>query len=189
MNTSPTGRRIIVLLLVVAVVAIIWNFANPPASGQKGKALTKEEADKQIAAARAETKRMGAERLEMEPKIETLSADKPADELAPRMARDLQRIAKEANVHLSEIKPQRPRPISDKLEKATIEVRFRAPFQPDAMRFFYLVEAPEGKMVVDKFTISASDNKRDSVEITAQITQFTRSLSSTGGDNSNVTQK
>ncbi len=189
MNTSPLGRRIISLLIVVAVIALVWNFANPPASGQKGKPLTKEEAQRQIDSAKADIKRMSQERLEMEPKIEMLSSDKLSDELIPRMVRDLQRIAKEANVHLTEVKPQRPRPLSDKLEKVTVEVRLRAPFQPNAMQFFYLIESPDGKMVVDKFAITASDSKRNSVEISANVTLFTRSLSNLGGDSSNVTQK
>jgi len=188
-NTSPSGRRIISLLIVVAVIALVWNFANPPASGQKGKPLTKEEVQRQINAVNADIKQMSKERLEMEPKIETLSSDKAADELIPRMIRDLQRIAKEAKVHLTEVKPQRPRPVSAKLEKVTVEVRLRAPFQPNAMQFFYLIEAPEGKMVVDKFTITATDNKRNSVEISANVTLFTRALSTVGGDSSNVTQK
>ena len=62
-----------------------------------------------------------------------------------------------------------------KYRRVPVEVRFRAPFQPNVVRFLYDLENPSGRMVIDKISITSADARFRTVEVSAQITVFTRS--------------
>jgi hypothetical protein len=133
--------------------------------------------------------------------------NKPVEQLVPLVIRDLQATAQRAGIHLREVKPLRPKQVTEepvirpgqKTTRTTqtthdvlgarvpVEVRFRAQFQPNVVRFLYDVENPAGKMVVDKISITSADAKFKVVEVSAQITVFTRSSAGTSGGDSGET--
>jgi hypothetical protein len=192
MKINPRERAMLLIGAVIVVGALAWNALNPPATaGQKGKILTAEEAERKKSDSLKEIKRMVQEQEAIQPQIARLAYKRPPDELVPRLIRDLQRLAKQANVRLMEIKPQRSRPLAgSKMEKVSIDIRLRAPFQPNVMHFFYLAEAPEGRMTVEKFNIASADSRLKSVDVSAQITVFTRVTSgANGGEVQNVSAK
>jgi Tfp pilus assembly protein PilO len=176
MPIKPRERRLVLLGVVVVGGVLLWDRLNPPKPPiSLQKQVTVEEAEKRRQAAIAEMKRLRLEKEAQEPRIQQASYNRPADELIPRVVRDLQRIAKQAGIHFTEIKPQRSRPLStSSLEKIPIEVRFRAAFQPNVMKFFYLLEAPKGKMTLEKFNVTSGDPRLKTVDVTALITVFTR---------------
>ena len=91
-------------------------------------------------------------------------------------------LADKAGVHIREIKPLRSRTLPDgSVTRVPLEVRFNAPFQPNVMRFLYFAEDPTKKMVVDKFSITSTDAHLKTVDVTAQITVYTRSAIGAAG--------
>ena len=96
--------------------------------------------------------------------------------------RDIQAIALKSNIHIREIKPIKARKLADGSgSKVSMEVRFRAAFQPNVMKFLYLAEDPTGKMVVDKLSLTSADARFRTVEVSAQIAVFTRSTAVSSG--------
>lgn len=104
------------------------------------------------------------------------------DTVAALATQDLQDIAARSNVHLRETKPVRvSKTKSGQLVRVQLEVRFRATFQPDVMRFLYYVENPSRRMVVDKIDITSADSRFKKVEISARISVFTQAVSGGAG--------
>ncbi|GEM_PF-1315425 len=175
--------------LVLAVVA--WNFLSPPAGQAAAKGeMSTEDAKAKLKDAQREMSKMRTDTDTMDPSIDKMSYKIPAEQLVPRMIRDLQKIADSSGIHLREIKPIRGKKLkSNAGVRVPVEVRFKATFQPDAIRFLYHVEEADSRMVVDKINISSADPRFKTVEVSATITVFTTSLagfSSGEGDNSNV---
>jgi len=193
---TRSGREKTLLLIGVPVVLVVlaWNFLVPPsgATSQKGM-LSTPEARKKLAEAQTENKKMIADEARMDPGIEKMAYKIPAEQLVPRVIRDLQTIADKSGVHLREIKPIRGKALkSNAGVRVPVEVRFKAAFQPDAVRFLYHVEESDSRMVVDKINITSADPKFKTVEVSATITVFTTSLagySGGEGDNSNATTR
>ncbi len=183
MALSKRDRNALVFLAVGAVVILGGNLLIPPAApGAQKKLLPASEANARREVALRTLKRLSGEQDELEPRIATMISDLPAEELTPRTIRDLQAIAAKSNVHLREIKPLRPRALAlGKGARAPLEIRFRAAFQPDVVRFLYFVEDPARKMVVDKINVTSGDARFKTVDVSAQITVFTRSTAGVTG--------
>ena len=179
---QPRERNLFILAGVVAVGAALFSILNPSgaSTARKGVLISAEAAEAKREVSLKELKQINLSSGTIEPNIEKMAFNRPAEELIPRVVRDLQRIARQSNIRLQEVKPQRSRPLSSgQGEKVPIDIRFRAPFQPNVTRFLYFVEAPEGKMAIEKFNITTGDAKTRSVDVSAQIVVFTRVLSRT----------
>jgi len=194
MKISPREIRTIVIVVLIAVVALVINYATQPKSVGKGPQVPLETAQQRTDKATAAIQKIKQEDKEIKPRIEEMSYTEPAEELVPQMIHDLQATAKKTGIHLDKIKPLRPGLLPGKNgTRVPLEVHFRTPFQPNAVKFLYYVEDPAGKMVVEKLDISSADAKFKTVDVTAQITVFTRALAkdpgAAGGDTENVKDK
>ncbi len=188
MQISPRERRLVTIGGVVVVLIVIFNILTPSGGGKSlagtvpyAKAVKDNEVNERNAA------RLAREATELEPHVATLAYDLAPDELVPRTIRDLQQIAAKAGVHIREVKPIRPRTLASGMGSSVpLEVHFLAPFKPNTVKFLYLVEDPDGRMVVDKLDITSADPRQKTVEVAAQITVYTRSVApgTTGTDTS-----
>lgn len=186
------------MLIVVGLPAVlIWAAwlilaPSPGAANQKGQ-LSAADADKKTHDLELQNKVMIKEQDEMAPKIAQMSYTIPAEQLVPRVIRDLQSIAAKSGVHLREIKPIRGKKLkSNAGVRVPIEVRFNSKLQPDAVHFLYHIEEADSRMVVDKINITSADPRFKTVDVSATITVFTTSLdgfSGGEGDNSNATNR
>ena len=181
-NLSARERTMVIVCIVflIAVVIFIKWPSGQPASGQK--LLSRDQAEAKYHQDAAKYVDMGRQTDDLGPRMDHLSYEASAETLVPQLVRDLQLIAAKSGVHLHEIRPLRPRLLPSKLgARVPFEVRFRATFQPDVVRFLYYVEAPNDKMVVDKIDITSAGEKFKTVDVTAQVTVFTRSVSGITG--------
>lgn len=187
-------RLLMIFGIPLVLIVLAWNFLSPPAgqTSQKGM-LSAADARKKLDEVKRENTRMRTEEDKMDPDIDKMSYNVPAEQLVPRVIRNLQTIADKSGVHLREIKPIRGKKLkSNAGVRVPVEVRFKAPFQPDAIRFLYHVEETDSRMVVDKINITSADPRFKTVEVSATITVFTTSLvgySGGEGDNSNASNR
>lgn len=182
---STLSKREIGMLVggVVVVFGIgIYAILNPPPSAAGKAQLTPAQASQQAKDKLAKITSMTRDQARLEPRIAQMSYDLPPDLLVPRLINDLQRIARKSDVHLREIKPQKPRDLGGVTgARVTLEIRFRAPLQPAVIKFLYFVEDPSGKMTVDKVILNTVDSKSNTVDVTALISVFTRSAPDPAG--------
>jgi len=173
------------LLIAVIIVPIILILNALTPSGHTAGARTLLPLDQANTKREIQARTMARwseEEKEMQPQIARMSYNVPADRVVPQMVGDLQRIAAHSGVHLGEIKPAKPGLLpSGSGAQVPVEVRFRAPLQPNTVRFLYEVEDPTGKFVVDKMDITSGDAKFQTVEASAQISVFTRSTIGVAG--------
>lgn len=165
--------------LIAVILILLWGWLTPSVGGGGGQKL--------LPLAKAEEKRVLAERAiqhltteqaVMTKRIDAATYDLPADQVAPIVIGDLQQTAARAGVHLTETKPLRAVPLkTSSLIQIPISVRFRAPFQPNVVQFLYYVEAPDSKEVVDKLTVGAPETKSSDVDVSAEISVYTRAQS------------
>jgi hypothetical protein len=137
--------------------------------------------------------KLGKDQDAMEPRIKKMTYTEPPDTVAALVTQQLQDIADRSGIHLREIKPLRLAKMpSGLVVRVPLEVRFRAAFQPDVMRFLYYLEDPGGKMVVDRVDITSADSRLKTVEISARVSVFTQSVTGVNGtgegDTSNGTE-
>ncbi len=180
MSTLNRRERIMVIGCVIFLIAVGFMLLLP--SGKQGtsaqKLLSADQAQAQLRANKAKYVRLGNDQDRITATVQKLSYDQPAENLVPQMVKDLQEIAAHADVHLREVRPLRAHKLKSGLAVGVpVEVRFRAPFQPDVVRFLYYVEEPARKMVVDKVDINSADPQLRSVDVAAQISVFTQSTS------------
>ncbi len=193
MQISPREKRLVGIGAVILVIILIWNFLTPSGGGASTKGLVS------LAKARSDTDlnrrnqaRLERETKEIDPVIDKLASNTPADRLVPETVKSLQTIATKAGVHIREIKPVRPKLLASTMGSSVpLEIHFLAPFQPNAMKFLYYVEDPSGRMVIDKLDISSADPRKKTVEVSAQVSVFTRNTTGAGtsdaGDKNNAT--
>ncbi len=168
---------IVMLLVIVSAVALTLTPSGKGGAAAAGSKLPLEEAHRQNIKTRLQEKGLAEERKRLQPQVARLTYNMPAEQLTAHISEDLYRLADRAGVHIREIKPLRSRPLPDgSVSRVPLEVRFRAPFQPNVMRFLYFAEDPANKMVVEKFNITSTDARLKSVDVDAQITVFTRAL-------------
>ncbi len=173
---TKSEQRLVGLMVVVCVPAIAYLLFSPK-SGTTGKQalLTVIDADKKKQLMMGKLEQANTEVTALEAANERLTYDLTPEEIVPRVLRQLQQIALDSKVRLREVKPLRPVELkSGQGQKVPLEVRFRAPFQPNAMQFLYAVEDAKYKMVLDKINIASAENRLKAVDMTATITVFTR---------------
>jgi hypothetical protein len=119
----------------------------------------------------------------MEPRLHKMTYQESPDTVAALATQDLQDIAARSHIHLREIKPQLRvgKMKSSLIGRVSLDVRFRASFQPDVVRFLYYLEDPSGRMVVDKVDITSTDSRFKTVDVTARVSVFTQSVTGTSG--------
>lgn len=178
MAISKRDQMMLVVLVVFLVTVFVWLRQTPPHNtGLTGPVLPLEEAESKRAVALKTIKQMSDDQDTINPRIASNAYDMSAEELQPRIVQDLQRLATRAGFHIRQIKSLHPHVLSSgQAVRVPLEVRFRADFQPNIVKFLYFVEDPAGKMVVDKVNLTGSDSKFKTVDVSAQISVFTRSL-------------
>ena len=209
------NKREQVLIGVAAVVLVgtVWYVLAPAGSASKTNLVSLEQAVLKKNESLSNARRLLDEQVAVEPRVKARAYNKAADQLVPVVVGNLQAAADRAGIHLREVRPLRAKIVTDEsdpkaIEKAQttrssragnathellgarvpVEVRFRAPFQPNVVRFLYDLENPSGRMVIDKISITSADARFKTVEVSAQVTVFTRSSNGTaGGDTGEIT--
>lgn len=194
MQISKREITLIIVCVVVVIAAVFFVMTPATPGGAKKGQLTLKDATEKLATMKSSEAQMKREQQQMTPRIQQMSYTQPAEELMPQIIQTLQNSAAKSGVHLREVKPLRPRLIAGGTgARVPLEVRFRTTFQPNAVKFLYMVEDPANRMVVDKINITSADAKFKTVEVAAQITVFTRSsvgVSGTeGGETTNAKAK
>ena len=183
MPRTKRERLLLLIAIIVIPIILIVNALTP--SGRTAGTRTLLPLDQANTKRDIQTRTMARwsqEEKDMPPQIARMSYDLPADQVVPQMVNDLQKIAARSGVHLGEIKPVKPDTLpSGSGAHVPVAVRFRAPLQPNTVRFLYEVEDPTGKFVVDKMDITSGDAKFQTVEASAQISVFTRSTVGVAG--------
>ena len=187
------SEKILVGLMIVVLVIAAYTLFSPKSGGGSNKQalLTAEDANKKKRLTMGKIEQINTDLTAMDAANERLTYDMTPEEIVPRVLRQLQQIAQDSKVRLREVKPLRPVELkSGQGQKVPLEVRFRAPFQPNAMQFLYAVEDSKYKMVLDKINIASAENRLKAVDMTATITVFTRAAyvanSSQGGETPNA---
>ena len=182
---SSRDKGLVALMIFVVLIGVVLKLLPSGAGGVgAGKQLSLEDAQKQTTQGNKQYKLMDDEMKTLQPRIEHMTYTMPAEQLSATVTQDLYTLADKAGVHIREIKPLRAKTLkSGSIARVPLEVRFRAPFQPNVMKFLYMAEDPANKIVVDKVSITSTDTHLKSVDVAAQISVFTRSLtgSSSGG--------
>ncbi len=182
------SKRELYMLLsipVVLVVLLLWNTLFPANKTKlQSTQLSYTDATQKTEVALRTLRRMHDEETEMLPKSAEYAYTQSAEELGPLITQKLVKTASASGVHLREIKPLRARTLaSGTVTRVPFDVHFRALFQPDVVRFLYHIEDPAEKMVVDKMDITSADSRFKSVDVSAQISVYTRN--NAGGGNTN----
>ena len=205
-------EQLMVGICVVVVAGALWLVLSPNGTTGKGNLIPLEQALSKTAASRVNARKLQEEQLAVEPRVKDHAYLNPADQLVPLVIRNLQLAADRAGIHLREVRPLRPKLVTDESDpknatvvtkarttragsttheilgaRVPVEVRFKAQFQPNVVRFLYDLENPSGRMVIDKISITSADARFHTVEVSAQITVFTLSSAGTaGGDTGEV---
>ena len=179
------SKRDKTLLLVMGIVVLLAVFlVMTPSGGASGpkNMLPLDEATAKNVKTKLKYRDLLAEKDRLEPQIKRITYNMAPEQLTAYITEDLYALADRAGVHIREIKPLRSRTLPDgSVTRVPLEVRFNAPFQPNVMRFLYFAEDPTKKMVVDKFSITSTDAHLKTVDVTAQITVYTRSAIGAAG--------
>lgn len=196
-------EQVLVAVCVVFVGGSVW-YALSGTPGAKTNLVSYTEANRRKGEARANARKLTEDQAQIVPKIKARAYRKSPEDLVPIVVGNLQTTAEKAGIHLREVRPLRARLVTDESDPATaaasgsksnrssgkhevlgarvpIEVRFRAPFQPNVVKFLYEVETPAGKMVIDKISITSADARFKTVEVAAQISVFTQSSAGASG--------
>ena len=178
---------LILLAIVVAIIAVWLSLPSSTSAATSKMIPLKEAQDKTFAARRAVSK-MENDSKEIGGRVEKLVYKESAEELTPQIIEQIQKIADKSGVHIREIKPLKAKIVADGTgTRVPLEVRFRSDLQPNVVQFLYEIEDPSGKMSVEKINITSADSKFKVVEVTAQITVFTKSVVGvSGGDSGEV---
>ena len=167
---TPGERRMLVLGLIVLVVCV--PLVLFPGGGSGKKLLSARDARQQYESKLKEKAQLEAEDEQIKPKMDQMVYTDPPEVLIPKVITTLQGYAKDSGIHLREIKPLRAKKVAG-LTKETLTLRFTSEFGK-TVPFFYRVEDPAGKLVVEKFNLTASDPKSRTVDVDAQVALFTQ---------------
>jgi len=206
-------EQVMVGVCVVIVAGSLWFALAPAATGGKTNLVPLDQAIAKTKASKDNVRKLREDQIAIEPRVQAHAYDKPADQVVPIVVGSLQAAAERAGIHLREVRPLRPKTVTDAMDpnavtqttkgkssrssntthellgaRVPVEVRFKAPFQPNVVKFLYDLENPAGRMVIDKISITSADAKFRTVEVSAQITVFTRSSTgAAGGDAGEIT--
>jgi len=167
---TPSERRMVMICAIVVVVGAVVLMSPPATTGKKlltaAQAVTKrEDLDRKIKLLRKETD-------ELKPHIDALTYTEAPEVVVPKVIRTLQKCAVDSGIHIREVKPLRAKKFIGVI-KVPLNVRFTCEFGK-SVPFLYRVEAPENKIVVDKFTVTASDPKKHTVDVDVEVDLFTQ---------------
>jgi hypothetical protein len=183
MQIRSNRERMMLLLCGVVLLVALYMVMSP--SGKPvvhHTLLPTEAADAQYATKKKTYIQLRSQLDEMEPRIQKMTFTQPPDTVAAIATQDLQDVAARSGIHLNETKPLRAvKTTTGLVVRVPLEVRFRAAFQPEVMRFLYYLEDPAGKMVVDKIDITSADSRLKTVEVSARISVFTQSVTGVNG--------
>lgn len=169
------GReKFLIILCILALVIVVPMLLTPPPEAS-GKLLPAAKARQEYDLKVREKEKMEAEIDRLKPKIESLVYKDAPEKVLPQVIKALQKQAKDAGIHLREIKPLRARKLST-VTKVPVTVRFASRFD-QSLPFLYAVEDPDNKLVVEKFSISSPDSKSKTVDVEVQLALFTSSAS------------
>lgn len=208
------NRREQVLVGVGAVVVAgsLWYALTPSgAPGANANLLPLKQAVAKTAASKVNVRKLREEQSAVEPSVKVRAYNTPPEQLVPVVVGNLQAAADRAGIHLREVRPLRPKLVTDESDpkavaqtttgrsrtgnaahevlgsRVPVEVRFRAQFQPNVVKFLYDLENPNSRMVIDKISITSADARFQTVEVSAQVTVFTRSaIGAAGGDTGEI---
>ncbi len=169
-RTASERRMIILCLIVVAVAVPLMLF---PGSGGGKKLLSAKEARLQYDSKLKEKTQLETDNDRLKPLIDQSLYKESPEQLIPKVIRTLQGFAKDSGIHLREIKPLRSKRLGN-VTKETLSVRFTTDFAK-TVPFFYRVDDPAGRLVMEKFNLTASDPKTRTVDVDAQIALYTQS--------------
>jgi hypothetical protein len=188
MKINKRERNLLVACVAVVLIAG-WMLLSPQSSGTGGATkYSRQVAEQKQLEGKLQLRQMSRDEEALQPRIATTSYDMPAAALQPRVVRDLQEIAARAGVHIREWKPGQPSGFRDAVGASVpMDIRFRTSFQPNLVRFLYYVEDPAGKMVVQKIDVTSTDAKFKTVDVTARIVVFTRSIEGVRGSDTGET--
>lgn len=170
-------KRMLVLCAIVLVVAVPLLLMPP--GGSKKALLPAPVARQQYEEKLKQKETLDAEMTQVQPKIGHAVYTEPPEQLVPKVVRTLQGYAKDSGIHLREIKPLRTRKLGD-LTKETMSVRFTSDFGK-TVPFFYRVDDPAGKLIIEKFNVTAADPKSRSVDVEAQVALYTTAAPADSG--------
>jgi|SRR5579872_1241221 len=204
-------ERVMVIGCVVVVAASLWFALSGNGAPRKTNLVPYDKALQQTAASKLNVRRLEQDEAVLKPRVASRSYNQPAEALVPIVVANLQTAADRAGIHLREVRPLRPKTVTDEQDPAAapksatarvsrntthdvlgarvpVEVRFKAPFQPNVVKFLYELEDPAGRLVIDKISITSADARFKTVEVSAQITVFTQSAAgSSGTDTGDIT--
>lgn len=201
-------EQVMVGACVVVIGGSLWFALSPSGTSSKTNLITLDQARAKTTESLSNVRRLRTEQTALEPTVKSRAYSDPANQLVPLVIGSLQSAAERAGIHLREVRPLRPKLVTDEGDPVTaartttgassrsvnaahevlgarvpVEVRFRAQFQPNVVRFLYDLENPSGRMVIDKISITSADARFRTVEVSAQISVFTRSSTGmAGGD-------
>jgi hypothetical protein len=160
----------LVVCLIVLVVGVPLMLFPGGSSGKK--LLTYAEARQQYEDKLKQKAQLEADNERIKPLMDQMVYAEAPEQLIPKVITTLQGYAKASGIHLREIKPLRSKKTAG-VTKETLSVRFTSDFGK-TVPFLYRVEDPAGKLVVEKFNLTASDPKSRAVDVDAQIALFTK---------------
>jgi hypothetical protein len=148
-----------------------------PGGGDGKRLLSAREARQQYEAKLKQKSDLDSNVDRVEPLMSQMVYTDAPEKLIPKVITTLQGYAKDSGIHLREIKPLRSKKVAN-LTKETLSVRFTSEFGK-TIPFLYRVEDPAGKLVVEKFNLTASDPKQRTVDVDAQIALYTQAAAAT----------
>lgn len=171
---TPGEKRMLVLGLLI--VAIGLPMALFPGGGGTKKLLSSTEARQKYTDAVKKRDTMIADNTKLQPAIDSMIYKEPSELLVPKVIRTLQGFAKDSGIHIREIKPLRSKRYPT-VTKEMMSVRFTSEFGK-TVPFLYRIDDPKGKLVVEKFNVSAADPKSRTVDVDVQVALYTQAPAS-----------
>src|SRR5579871_2790185 len=179
---SKREKMLIMLCLLVVVVALVTVMSPYGKTTVRHTLLPTAAANSQTQTKEVTYKKLTSEVNAIEPRIRKMTFTEPPDNVSALVTQQLQALAAKAGLHLLYIKPLRAvRTTTGLVVRVPLEIRFRASFQPDVIRFLYYIEEPASRMVVDKIDITAADSHLKTVEVSARVSVFTQSVTGVNG--------
>jgi hypothetical protein len=167
---TPSERRMLLICLIAVVIGVPLVLFPGGSAGKK--LLSAREARQQYESKLAQKKQLETDDERIKPLMDQMVYAEAPEQLIPKVITTLQGYAKASGIHLREIKPLRSKKTAG-VTKETLSVRFTSDFGK-TVPFLYRVEDPSGKLVIEKFNLTASDPKSRAVDVDAQIALFTR---------------
>jgi Tfp pilus assembly protein PilO len=161
------------MLFLCAIVIVVGGWMGLSPTGDNGKTLLPTaQARQKIQETSQQKQALDDESVRLKAALGKMVYTDPPDQLVPQVVRTLQGYARDSGIHLREIKPMRARRFAA-VTKVPLSVRFTTEFSK-SVPFLYKIEDPAGKLVVEKFNVTASDPKSRTVDVEAQVALFTQ---------------